>query len=211
MGSVSQFRPPSPRDNEVASVGEVFSDSDRNELRKIIQERSFKTGIFTLSSGHQSNLYFNMKPTMMDSRGAVLAALAFIALMHQTESEYVSGLEMGAVPVIGAMAAVGTLIGCPIRTTFVRKRKKEHGTKEMIEGLGPEETLRGKKVFVIDDVATSGKSILQAIQEVRAAGGIVTSAAALVNRNEGGDQLMRLHNVMLYQVFSGAEIAEGYI
>jgi orotate phosphoribosyltransferase len=212
MGSVAQLKPSSTSDDGNARTrGDVFSDSARVELRDIIRTRSFKTGQFTLSSGQQSNLYFNMKPTMMDAHGAELAARAFISLMDQTDAEYVSGLEMGAVPVIGAMAAIGGVIGRPVKTTFVRKRKKEHGTKEMIEGLGPTESLRGKKVFVIDDVATSGKSILQAIEEVRLAGGIVTDAAALVNRHEGGDELMKAHDVRLHQVFAAAEIAEGYI
>src|SRR5882724_3342979 len=114
MGAVTQFKPSSTNDGgSVRSTGVIFSDSNRSELRKIIQERSFKTGTFDLSSGQQSNVYFNMKPTMMDTHGAELAARAFIALMDQTDAEFVSGLEMGAVPVIGAMAAIGQLIGRP--------------------------------------------------------------------------------------------------
>jgi len=86
----------------------IFTDSQREELREIVRTRSFKTGKFTLSSGDESNLYFNMKPTMMDVRGSELAARALISLMESTGAEFVSGLEMGAVPVIGAMAAVGS-------------------------------------------------------------------------------------------------------
>src|SRR6476469_5330051 len=69
------------------------------ELLTLIRERSFKSGTFTLSSGKQSNLYFNMKPTMMHPRGAELSALAFLQIVRQLDVEYVSGLEMGAVPV----------------------------------------------------------------------------------------------------------------
>lgn len=187
----------------------VFSDDQRAELASIIRNRSFKTGQFTLASGKQSTLYFNMKPTMMDARGGELCARGFIALLQESGAEYVSGLEMGAVPVIGAMAAIGGLVGHPVKTTFVRKRKKEHGTKELVEGLGPDETLKGKTVFVVDDVATTAGSILQAIEEVRSAGGIVTHAAALVNRHEGGDELLAGHGVKLLQVFSASEIAQG--
>ena len=212
MGSVTQLKPPSKNDGgSVGSPTEIFSALAREELKQIIRQRSFKTGEFTLSSGQQSNLYFNLKPTMMDSRGSELAARAFIALMVELQADYVSGLEMGAVPVIGAMAAVGPMIGHPIRATFVRKRMKEHGTKEMIEGLAPGESLEGLRVFVIDDVATRGTSILQAIEEVRRAGGIVTDAAALVNRHEGGDGLLQQHGVKLHQIFAAGEIAEGMI
>ncbi len=210
MGSVSQLRPPSELGGDGTDADfAIFSAAQRAELGKIIRHRSFRTGEFVLSSGKRSSLYFNMKPTMMDSRGAELAARAFIALMAENDLEYVSGLEMGAVPVIGAMAAVGTLIGHPVKTTFVRKRKKEHGTKELIEGLGPDKSLSGKAVLVIDDVATSGKSILQAIEEVRQAGGVVNYAAALVNRHEGGDELLGQHGVKLLDIFSANEIAES--
>ena len=210
MGTVTQLRSASyDDDGSSGSSREVFSALQREELCRIIRERSFRTGEFTLSSGQKSSLYFNMKPTMMDARGAQLAARAFIDLMAQSDAEYVSGLEMGAVPVIGAMAAVGGMIGHSFKTTFVRKRMKEHGTKEMIEGLGPLDTLKGQKVFVVDDVATSGKSILQAIREVRSVGGIVEFAAALVNRQEGGDSRLEAEGVILKHVFLASEIASG--
>ena len=155
MGSVTQLKLSSAGDSEPICAPEsmeLFSVQDRQTLLGIIREKSFKTGRFTLSSGQESNLYFNMKPTMMDPLGAALGARAFIELMLESGAEYVSGLEMGAVPAIGAMAAVGELLGLPVKTTFVRKRKKEHGTQDIIEGLGPNETLAGKTVFVVDDV-----------------------------------------------------------
>ena len=212
MVSVTGLELPTAKRGGSADSGvQILSTTAREELKRIIREKSFKTGDFTLSSGKRSNVYFNLKPTMMDSRGSELAARAFISLMVELEAEYVSGLEMGAVPVIGAMAAVGPMIGYPVRTTFVRKRMKEHGTKELIEGLAPGESLQGKRVFVVDDVATSGQSILQAIEEVRRAGGIVTDAAALVNRHEGGEALLEAQDVKLHQVFAAAEIAGGTI
>lgn len=183
----------------------LFSGNDRKKLHEIIRERSFRTGTFTLSSGKTSPLYFNMKPTIMPPTGAALSAKAFLDLMFAVDAEYVSGLEMGAVPTIGAMAAVSELYGRPVKTTFVRKRKKEHGTKELIEGLGPNESIRGKAVFVIDDVATSGKSILQAVEEVRKVGGIVRDAAALVNRHEGGNELLASEGVILHQIFAASD------
>jgi orotate phosphoribosyltransferase len=112
---------------------------------------------------------------------------------------------MGAVPVIGSMAAISSAQGMPVKTTFVRKRAKEHGTKDVIEGLGPNESLQGKKVIVVDDVATSGRSILIAIEEVRKAGGIVEFAACLVNREEGGPELLADHGVELHSVFTAAD------
>ena len=175
------------------------------ELRELVRSRSFRTGSFTLSSGETSNIYFNLKQTMMHPRGAELSARALLDIVHAVGADYVSGLEMGAVPVIGSMAALSSAEGRPVGTTFVRKKAKGHGTQQVVEGLGPDESLEGKKVVVIDDVSTTGGSILQAIEAVRAAGATVTDAACIVNRAEGGDELLAGHGVRLHAVLHIAE------
>lgn len=181
------------------------TDARAAELFELIRTRSFRLGTFRLSSGKESSLYFNMKPTMMHPRGAELSARAFLRIVAPLDIDYVSGLEMGAVPVIGSLAAISSAEGAPVKTTFVRKRAKEHGTRDVIEGLAPGETLNGTSVLVIDDVATSGKSILQAIQEVRNAGGVVAHAACLVNRDEGGDALLAEAGVTLHSIFHASQ------
>jgi orotate phosphoribosyltransferase len=191
MAALAQFAP---------RIG-IPAQNKKTELFELIRARSFKTGTYTLSSGKESNLYFNMKPTMMWPRGAELAARALLDVARELKSEYVGGLEMGAVPVIGSMAALSSADNQAVRTIFVRKKAKEHGTKDVIEGLGPDETLEGKHVLIVDDVATSGKSILLAIEAVRGAGGIVEHAACIVNRDEGADELLAEKGVNLHAVF----------
>ncbi|MCF6120319.1 MAG: orotate phosphoribosyltransferase [Mesorhizobium sp.] len=186
------------------------SQHDKDELREIVRERSFRSGRYTLSSGIESDIYFNMKPTMMMARGAQLAALEFLKIAEQVKAEYVGGLEMGAVPVIGSMAAVSSAMNKPINTIFVRKTPKSHGTRDAIEGLGPKEDLEGKVVLIVDDVATSGKSILKAIEEVRRVGGIVGDAACLVDRDEGATALLAQHGVTLHSVLHASEFVERH-
>lgn len=209
MATVAAARSSLPEGTELhanrSSKMGTGEDSSRRMLFELIRERSFKTGTFTLSSGKPSNLYFNMKPTMMHPTGAELSARAFLSIFRAVDVEYVSGLEMGAVPVIGSMAAISSVDGMPVKTTFVRKRAKQHGTKDVIEGLGPNELLQGRKVLVVDDVATSGRSILIAIEEVRKTGGIVEHAACLVDRQEGGRELLKTHGVELHSVFTARD------
>jgi orotate phosphoribosyltransferase len=178
----------------------IVAQELHDELLEVVRLRSFRTGTFELSSGQISDVYFNMKQTMMFPRGAELAARAFLEIVHHLEIDYVSGLEMGAVPVIGSMAALSSADGRPIHTTFVRKAAKGHGTKDVIEGLGPDESLEGQNVLVIDDVSTTGKSIAKAIGEVRRAGGIVEHAACIVNRAEGGDERLADLGVALHSI-----------
>ena len=181
------------------------SQSGEAELRELIRTRSFRRGDFTLASGRKSDLYFNLKPTMMDPRGAHLSALAFLDRVLAEHADYVGGLEMGAVPVIAALAAISDAAGAPVRTFFVRKQAKEHGTRDVIEGLAPGESLAGRRVLIADDVATTGGSIIKTIEAVRAAGAAVDAALVLIDRQEGAAEALAGHGLRLISVFTGAD------
>jgi len=175
------------------------------ELFDIIRARSFRRGKFRLASGRESELYFNLKPTMMSPKGALLSARALLARIWPENVDYAGGLEMGAVPVIAALAAVSEAEGKPVKTFFVRKQPKGHGTMDMIEGLAPGETLAGTRVLAIDDVATTGGSILKAADAVRAAGAQIGAALVLIDREEGAAEALAAQNIRLLAVFKGSE------
>lgn len=177
--------------------------SEEERLRELIRERSFAFGDFTLSSGKKSNVYFNLKPTMMTAEGSYLCARAF--LRRGRQAEYIGGLEMGAVPIIAAVAAIAHLEKAPISTFFVRKKAKDHGAKLLVEGLAPKESLAGKRVVIADDVTTSGQSVLKAVEAAREAGAHVDRAISLVDRREGAEALLAEHGVRLECVFSVAD------
>jgi orotate phosphoribosyltransferase len=176
-----------------------LSDVD-SRLLEVIRQRSFRRGHFRLSSGAESTFYFNLKPTMMSPEGAHLAARALLARIREENIDYVGGLEMGAVPVIGAVAALSHAEGKPVRSFFVRKRQKEHGTKDIVEGLAPDESLSGKRVMIVNDVATSGGSILKAAEAARAAGAAVECALVIVDREEGATVALQKAGIRLLSV-----------
>ena len=110
---------PSPREKTLSK------SASRARLAEIIRKRSFGRGEITLASGRKSDFYFNLKPTMLDPEGsALLAELTFEALKDDG-LDYVGGLEMGAVPLAGAIAQLSWLKGHPIAAFFVRKKPKE--------------------------------------------------------------------------------------
>ena len=191
----------------VSAQHPVPNEQERAELFDIISKRSFRRGRFKLSSGIESDLYFNLKPTMMQPRGAFLAARAFLDVLQSEAAEYVGGLEMGAVPIIGAVAAIGDAEHRPVETFFVRKQAKDYGTQDLVEGLGPDETLQAKRVVVADDVATSGASLHRTVEAARAAGAKVESALVLVDREEGAAEFLAEHNVRLISIFRASEFA----
>jgi orotate phosphoribosyltransferase len=159
------------------------------ELIEVIKQRSYRRGHFKLASGAESEFYFNLKPTMMNPQGGYLCAKALLEKIRSVEGiDYVGGLEMGAVPVIAALAAQSFADGKPVATFFVRKQAKDHGTGEVIEGLASGETLAGKRVIIIDDVATTGGSIVKAAEAARKLGAIVDYALVILDREEGGTE-----------------------
>ena len=161
---------------------------EESELLELIRARSFRLGRFTLSSGAESDLYFNLKPTMLDPEGAALLAELTFEALKDDGLDYVGGLEMGAVPLAGAIAQLSWIKGQPIAAFFVRKKPKEHGARLAVEGLAKGESLQGKRVVIVEDVTTTGGSALKAVEAVRDAGGEVALVFTMVDRDEGATE-----------------------
>jgi orotate phosphoribosyltransferase len=163
-----------------------MSAADRARLIDIVRRRSYGTGVeIKLASGRISNFYFNLKPTMLDPEGAYLIGALITDAIAPGEADLVGGLEMGAVPIAAAVAAVSFSKGRPLPAFFVRKQAKEHGTRSLIEGLVKGETIEGKRVVIVEDVTTTGGSSMKAVEAVRAEGGSVVRVLTVVDRLEG--------------------------
>ena len=175
------------------------------QLRDVIRQRSYRRGKFRLASGAESEFYFNLKPTMMSPEGAYLSARALLGKIRGENVDTVGGLEMGAVPVIACIAALSHEDGKPVKTFFVRKKPKDHGTQDLLEGLAPGETLAGQRVMIVDDVATSGGSIIKAAEVARAAGAIVETALVLVDREEGATEALAKAGIRLLSVLKKSD------
>src|SRR5687768_4417683 len=154
---------------------------DRQRLFEIIRTRSFRQGgAFRLASGRMSTIYFNLKPTMLDGEGARLIGAAVAAKAAELKAELVGGLELGAVPIVAAAAAMSAVAGRPLRAVIVRKAAKEHGTRSLVEGLADGESLDGRRIVVVEDVTTTGGSALKAVEALRAEGADVRHAITVV-------------------------------
>ncbi|MGO3926726.1 orotate phosphoribosyltransferase [Rhodopseudomonas pseudopalustris] len=159
--------------------------NSRARLAEIIRTRSFGRGEVTLASGRKSDFYFNLKPTMLDPEGAALLAELTYEALRAEQVDYVGGLEMGAVPLAGAIAQLSWLNGRPIAAFFVRKKPKEYGAKLAVEGLAKNESLKGKRVVIVEDVTTTGGSAIKAAEAVRESGAEIAMVLTMVDREEG--------------------------
>ena len=154
----------------------------RQRLRDLLEERSFRTGEITLATGAKSNFYFDCKPVTLSADGAYLVGMAFLDALQELPErpEAVGGLTHGADPIVSSMVVLSYARECPIEGFCVRKEEKRHGTKRRIEN--PPEP--GTRVVIVDDVVTSGGSLLRAVEQARAADCEVVAALALVDRGE---------------------------
>ena len=135
-----------------------------------------------------------------------LALIGPMALERLTSMQWdvdaVGGLTLGADPVSYAIAYASQLAGRPVRAFTVRKEAKAHGASRLIEG--PFQT--GDRVVVVEDVITTGGSALKAIDSVRAAGGSVLGVLAVVEREEGGREVLASAGITVTALASAVDI-----
>lgn len=155
----------------------------KKELIQVLKETgAFKIGEFTLASGKKSNFYIDCRKVTLDHRGAKLIGQIILEMIKGLPVAAVGGLTLGADPIIGAVITLGNIPGF-----IVRKKEKAHGTQQKIEGhLQP-----GWRVLIVEDVATTGGSALQAIAAVEAVGAKVVKVIAVVDREEGAAEALK--------------------
>lgn len=196
------------RPDPAGSASSIDAGWDREALRELLATRTLKRGEFTLASGKKSSIYFNVKTTMMHPQGAALCARGLMRVLADLNVDLIAGLEMGAVPLLSVVSAFSADSERPIQSFFVRKVAKQHGSLQKIEGLDDfgGEVLTGRHIVLIDDVATSGGSILQAVDEIVAAGGIVTDAIVILDREEGAAERLASRSIKLHALFTAVDL-----
>jgi len=166
----------------------MFGDQ-LDELKALLESQSQKRGEFTLAAGSQSSVYYDLKKVTLGPRGSYLVGTVFQALLHPLEVEAVGGPPIGADLIATSVALVSGLREQPLPGFVVRPEQKTHGTMDAIAQAyapdGRDLVASGRRVAIVDDVATSGTSIAQALKAVEAAGAEVVVIAVLVDRQQG--------------------------
>ena len=176
----------------------------RDRLLDLLCEFAYKEGDFVLSSGQQSSYYINCKPVTLHPEGA-LATGRLLLSMLSADVEAVAGLTLGADPMVTAVSVVSALGDRPIPALIVRKEAKGHGTMAYIEGPTLSE---GANVVVLEDVVTTGKSAMQAVERLRGAGYKVDRVLSLIDREQGGAEFYRSVGLEFETVFTIADLKE---
>ena len=157
---------------------------NKEELKKIILDRSLKFGEFILASGKKASYYLDGKQTTLDAKGLTLVGEGILELLLADGKlpDAVGGMSIGADPITAAILTVAGIRGLELRGFLVRKESKGHGTNKFVEGP----VKAGDTVVVVEDVVTTGGSSLKAIERLEEAGIKVEGVIAIVDRMEGG-------------------------
>jgi orotate phosphoribosyltransferase len=157
---------------------------NKNELiNLLIENKAIKFGRFILTSGAISDYYIDIKKVSTNPK--TLKKIAEYMTKYSKGYDIIAGMELGAVPIVVALS-----IKTDKPFVIIRKDKKEHGTAKEFEG----DPLKGKKVLIIEDVTTSGGSVVRTIQIIRENKGLVDQVVAVVDRESGAkEKLIKLN------------------
>ncbi|HHO49200.1 MAG TPA: orotate phosphoribosyltransferase [Desulfobacteraceae bacterium] len=180
---------------------------ERAQLRKLLLEKSYREGTFTLTSGKTSDFYIDGKQTTLSAEGAYLCGRLLYGLIaaHPEKISAVGGMTLGADPLVTAVSIVSYLENNPIPAFIVRKESKGHGTDNYLEGknnLPP-----GALVAVVEDVVTTGGTLIKVIDRAVKEGFRVGLVAAIVDRQEGGGENLAARGYPLASLFTRKELA----
>jgi orotate phosphoribosyltransferase len=181
--------------------------TDEEALRRLLLARSVRHGDFVLSSGQHSSYYIDCRLTTMSAEGMVLIGRMGLAAIRRAgwTPRAVGGLTMGADPVAYAIAAASHGAGLEIDAFSVRKEAKAHGTGQQIEG----NFRAGDAVVVVEDTITTGGSAQRAIGAVQAAGGRVLGVLAVVDREEGGREVLEATGIKIVALTTSTALGIG--
>lgn len=180
--------------------------NERDQLKHILLDKSYREGTFTLTSGKTSDFYVDGKQTTLSADGAYLCGRLLYKLIrdHTERITGVGGMTLGADPLVTAVSIVSYLEKDPIPAFIVRKESKGHGTDNYIEGknnLAP-----GSLVAVVEDVVTTGGTLLKVIERVENEGFKVGLVATIVDRQEGGAETLAAKGYPLAAIFTREQL-----
>lgn len=168
----------------------------KNELIQLLKDcGAIQFGHFVLTSGAISDYYIDIKKASTDPK--TLKVIAESMSKYTKDYDILAGMELGAVPLVVALSLETNL-----PYVIIRKEKRGHGTAKQIEGCD----VKNKKVLVIEDVTTSGGSVVKTIQILRENNAEIDKVLVVVDRESGAREKIQKLDVNFVSLISVSEI-----
>jgi len=162
----------------------------------LIKNNAIKFGDYTLASGKKSPYYVDLRQTISSpiTMDWIANSLSRIILneIGRDKIDRILGVPTAGVPFA---TVVSQKLGIPL--IYYRQARKEHGVRKKIEGiLG-----RNDRVLIVDDLITTGESVIEAAEVVRDFGGVVNELVVLLDREQGGQESLRATRIEPHVLF----------
>ena len=172
----------------------------KTKLMELLKEDNvIKFGDFTLSSGRKSDYYIDMKKAITEP--AILECVAHLITdkIKDMDIDKIAGPALGAVPIATATSLISKK---PM--LMIRKAKKSYGTNKQIEG----ELLDNDQVIIVEDVTTTGGSLIKSIDVIEENGGKIIEAFVIVDREEGAKETFEEKGIKFTPLLTISELKE---
>ncbi|MFC1658194.1 orotate phosphoribosyltransferase [Candidatus Omnitrophota bacterium] len=175
----------------------------KRQLLLLLKERALKRGKVVLSSGRVSDYYLDGRLITLSAQGAYLAGSIILELIRHKKITAIGGPTLGADPIVGSVICLAAKKDKRLSGFIVRKYTKKHGMQRLVEGPA---LPRGSRVILVDDVATSGVSLIQAGKILGMLGIRVDCAIVIVDRQEGAKENLAKVGMRLISIFKRKDI-----
>jgi orotate phosphoribosyltransferase len=175
----------------------------KTELCRILHKiGALKFGAFKLASGKTSPYYIDLRivPSFPDAFQKICNLYAYLINGNVGEKNFD---RVAGVPTAGMAFAAVVAYNFKKPFLYTRPKAKTHGRERRVEGI----LMPGNRVLLVDDLITTGKSLINAAKAIRAEGGVINDAVVLVNREEGGTEKLAKLNVRLHYLLDASEAA----
>ncbi len=179
----------------------------KHQLARTLVKLSYKEGSFTLASGRKSDYYFDCRQTALHPEGAWLIGHLFAEMLTDfPDIVGLGGMTLGADPLVTATSVISFEKKRSLYGLLVRKEAKGHGTQNYVEGLG--NAKEGDAVAVLEDVITTGSSVIKAIERIELVGLKVPIVCSVLDREEGGTEVLKEAGYNLHSLFTRKSLLE---
>ena len=195
----------------IALSAETESPEEKKAIELLERTRAVLYGDFTLASGRKSDYYFDSKELTLHPDGAEFVAFQLLRKLEEKGIVVVGGTAYGAIPIVSHLCLYSKISGkSPVSAFYHRKESKEHGRykNNVVDGKVP---VKGTTVAIVEDVVTSGKSLLYAIALAEEIGCEVSDALVLVDRDEGGREAVEEKGYKFWSLFTVCRTASGKV